>query len=91
MPVPVPEEVAADPNRQAGASGWMRYPTPDRYVGYHAQEFLSALLVLLRLEPLKSDNLMDRGAVEHLHYVILQVSPWVIADTASVTQLTELM
>jgi hypothetical protein len=41
---------------------------------YHVQEFLSALLVLLRLVPMRSEGLLEAAALQELHYSVLQVS-----------------
>jgi hypothetical protein len=41
---------------------------------YHVQEFLSALLVLLRLAPLRREELLEAAALQELHYSVLQVN-----------------
>lgn len=59
---------------QGTHSGWIEPPCPSRYVGYQLREFLSAVLVLLRLEPLQAQQLQNQSAVDQLQYEVLQVS-----------------
>jgi hypothetical protein len=41
---------------------------------YHVREFLSALLVLLRLAPLRRGGLLEAAALQEVHYSVLHVS-----------------
>lgn len=76
VPVKAPDTAASAAAVAAAAagtqtSGWLQ-PGPSRYVTYHTREFLCAVLVLLRCEPLNT-GLRDSRAVGELHYQMLKV------------------
>jgi hypothetical protein len=48
---------------------------------YHVVEWLSALLVLLRMAPLRRKGLQEAAALQELHYSVLQVRLWVTMCT----------
>lgn len=76
VPVRVTKELSSRDSTLQGqhTSGWMKQPCHSRYVGYQLREFLSAVLVLLRLEPMRSRQLQDLSALDQLQYEVLQVS-----------------
>lgn len=52
------------------------------YARYYIQEFMSAVVVLLRCKDLRLQGLAESDAIAHLHYSIMQVSISSLITTA---------